>query len=85
MKNTYQEDFAFLEVMEPETGVLSDAITLANSGQDGEKSSAQKKNNALQSPKSSGAGKSHPLPSPAPTKAGQQQALPGVSPSSGNK
>lgn len=29
VKNTYLEDFAFLEVMEPETGVLNDAINLA--------------------------------------------------------
>lgn len=53
VKNTYHEDFAFLEVMEPETGVINDAITLANaSGQDlgnDLQSSSQKK---VQSPKS---------------------------------
>jgi hypothetical protein len=54
VKNTYLEDFAFLEVMEPETGVINDAITLANSnGQDigTDISASQKK---VQSPKSVG-------------------------------
>lgn len=53
MKNTYHEDFAFLEVMEPETGFINDAITIANnSAADGAhqdlQGAAQKK---VQSPK----------------------------------
>jgi hypothetical protein len=32
VKNTYREDFAFLEVLEPESGVINDAIALANNG-----------------------------------------------------
>ena len=36
IKNTYKEDFAFLEVMgvEPETGIISDAINYAASNID---------------------------------------------------
>ena len=34
MKNTYLEDFAFLEVAEPETGLISDAITIAHGAAD---------------------------------------------------
>ena len=30
IKNTYEQDFAFLEVMEPENGVISDAINTIN-------------------------------------------------------
>jgi hypothetical protein len=30
IKNTYEQDFAFLEIMEPESGMINDAINLAN-------------------------------------------------------
>lgn len=45
VKNTYLEDFAFLEQLEPETGVINDAITILND------SKKQRNNNNL-SPKS---------------------------------
>jgi hypothetical protein len=32
VKNTYLEDFAFLEQLEPETGVINDAISMAING-----------------------------------------------------
>ena len=50
VKNTYHEDFAFLEVMEPETGVINDAITLANTADGAADLHSQKK---VQSPKQS--------------------------------
>ena len=37
MKNTYLEDFAFLEGLEPETGVINEAITIANTSQENKK------------------------------------------------
>ena len=46
IKNTYLEDFAFLEGLEPETGVINEAISIANTNPDGKK----QKNNL--SPKS---------------------------------
>ena len=30
IKNTYHDDFKFLEVMEPESGIINDAITIAS-------------------------------------------------------
>ena len=30
IKNTYEQDFAFLEIMEPESGMINDAINMAN-------------------------------------------------------
>lgn len=30
IKNTYHDDFKFLEVMEPESGLINDAITIAS-------------------------------------------------------
>ena len=50
VKNTYHEDFAFLEVVEPETGVINDAITLANTTDGAADLHSQKK---VQSPKQS--------------------------------
>lgn len=41
VKNTYIEDFAFLEQLEPETGVINDAITILND------SKKQRNNNNL--------------------------------------
>lgn len=39
IKNTYLEDFAFLEVMEPETGgLINEAISIANGGNGGPQS-----------------------------------------------
>lgn len=46
VKNTYLEDFAFLEQLEPETGVINEAISIANTNPDSKK----QKNNL--SPKS---------------------------------
>jgi hypothetical protein len=47
IKNTYLEDFAFLEGLEPESGVINEAISIANTANtDGKK----QKNNL--SPKS---------------------------------
>jgi hypothetical protein len=34
VKNTYLEDFAFLEQMEPESGVINEAISMAINGVD---------------------------------------------------
>ncbi len=33
MKNTYEQDFAFLEMMEPELDPINDFISMAKSGQ----------------------------------------------------
>jgi hypothetical protein len=50
VKNTYLEDFAFLEGLEPETGVINDAITIANTSPDSKKqrSNLSPKSNASQ-------------------------------------
>ena len=72
------EDFAFLEVMEPETGVISDAITLANTNNGGGQDNLDKlKKQPNLSPKqhnaNSIASKPHPISSPEkPTKPAQQ-------------
>jgi len=50
VKNTYLEDFAFLEGLEPETGVINEAITIANTSQENkkQKSNLSPKSNASQ-------------------------------------
>jgi hypothetical protein len=48
IKNTYEQDFAFLEIMEPESGMINDAINLANGASAAQKgSSADKKASSL--------------------------------------
>lgn len=42
IKNTYHDDFKFLEVMEPESGIINDAITIASNIEKPNKKSANK-------------------------------------------
>jgi hypothetical protein len=48
VKNTYLEDFAFLEQLEPESGVINEAISIANTSTDKKKSNLSPKSNASQ-------------------------------------
>ena len=48
IKNTYEQDFAFLEIMEPESGLVNDAINLAHNNASAAKgNSADKKASGL--------------------------------------
>ena len=64
MKNTYLEDFAFLEVMEPETGVIQDAITCALASSGGGQDSLKKQPNLSPKQHNVNVSKPHPMNSP---------------------
>lgn len=49
VKNTYLEDFAFLEQMEPEGGVIGDAIAAANGSDEKKDASGKHKSPASKS------------------------------------
>lgn len=48
MKNTYLEDFAFLEQLEPESGVINEAISIANGAEKKIRNNLSPKSNASQ-------------------------------------